>query len=252
VAVKVMAKTKKAKRGAKKRARPEPEVGDLLAIALADGTFGLGHVLERRGNMIVVVVLTARAPSADALAALPPGKPIACVEVTGEDVRDGDWPIAGSRTCVYGPEIATSFGWSHSDNICEWIVSRWHGIHPYQCDDALLPGVYFPGVAPPPPPPTRGPGEIVITLDWADRRLRNTAKMQALHQVRDRILAEVPEGSSGCRSIEGRREGFGGGMLQAHFAVDAVEEALPRIEQMIAAWEHSGIASVEVRAIVPR
>lgn len=38
-------------------------------------------------------------------------------------------------------------------------------------------------------------------------------------------------------------------MHQAHFAVDAVEETLPRIEQMIAAWEHFDIASIEIRAI---
>ena len=96
--------------------------------------------------------------------------------------------------------------------------------------------------------------EIVVILDHLDKRIRNTAKMLALHPFRDRILAELPERlpAVACNLIDGQNDGFGGGMLQAHFAVDAVELTLPVIEQMIADWEHADIASVEVRAIVPK
>jgi hypothetical protein len=246
---------KKSKKKSKKRTKPEPAVGDLIAIPLEDGSFGLGHVVERPGEiMVVLALLTARAAKAAALADVEAGQPIACLEVTGEDIRDGDWPIVGSRPCEYGPEVATRYGESYSDNACELVLSRWHELIEYVARDRLLPGVYFPGVDPPPPPPTKGPGEIVVILDHLDKRIRNTAKMLALHPFRDRILGELPERlpTVACNLIDGQNDGFGGGMLQAHFAVDAVELTLPVIEQMIADWEHADIASVEVRAIVPK
>jgi hypothetical protein len=133
---------------ARRRKKIEPSVGDLVALPLNDGSYGLGHVVAHSGYIgITVVLLTARASQREALATMDPGSPIACFKITGGDIRDGDWSIVGNHPAAYPPTVSAPAGQSWTDNICTAVLERWHGLREYNMHGLLLPGVVLPAMS---------------------------------------------------------------------------------------------------------
>lgn len=80
-----------------KRPKPVSYVrGDLAAVPLGDGTYGVVHTLAPRD----FVVLDARADSVDGarrLLASNAGKPVACRSFSDDEILSGEWPLVGRR-----------------------------------------------------------------------------------------------------------------------------------------------------------
>jgi hypothetical protein len=83
-----------------KKQRIELREGDLFAVPLSNGTFGLGHVVHvvvrGRHQTPSVVLLSPRADAIEKLSQGPRGVPVSSIIVTGDTLEEGDCRSSGT------------------------------------------------------------------------------------------------------------------------------------------------------------
>ncbi len=131
-----------------KRPKPVPySEGDLLAVPLMDGTYGVIHTLAAQ----VFLVLDARAASVNGLRealAMGAGVPIGGRSFSDHEILNGEWPIAGRRSPESSEQTEHVFGGKTSGGSVVGFLESFFGLRPwdsmFDCDEHdewLLPGV---------------------------------------------------------------------------------------------------------------
>jgi hypothetical protein len=251
---------------ATKRKKTKPLAGQVVALPLAEGTFGLGHVAAVGGS-VTVALFPRRARSPEDLAASLDSAlsepPISTMVVTADELEDGEWPVIGARDPAYPPALLDKRGTSHTATVARFFLSAYHGLvawdglyDPKGYEKLLLPGVKVPptvrykkdieaGVPPPPPPKpapiTAGPAEIHVQILYSGEGLPDTdllRRRQALEQKLD---------ASGAGEVTDA--GAGGGVMDVYFATEDVRRALPIVHAALAEHGFSDDALVEAEPL---
>lgn len=257
----------------KKRKRVKPHAGQVVAIPLADGSFGLGHVAAF--DMSITMVLFARrARTPETLASeIERGlaeAPIAMMEVTDDELNDGEWPVIGERPPPYPPAMLDAKGKSFTAPMARTLLSAYHGLlawdmmaDPRYFEWRLLPGVKVPSsirykkdleaaakteaakteaakseAAKKAEEITEGPAEIHVQIVYPGDDLPST---DLLHR---RQALEARLDASGAGEVTDA--GAGGGVMDVFFTTQDVKRALPLVKQAVADLGFEADALIEV------
>lgn len=240
-----------------KRKRVKVAAGQIVAVPLIDGTYGLLHVVVFKIGIIAAHFAHRGAPPEGLLdgvdEALRTG-PIAMLKVTSDEIRVGDWPVIGHRDRTYPAEMLDMKGISYTASMSRHLFNAyygllpWDGMHDPRCyEKMLLPGVPVPPTvrykrdfekeaaaaaasAPttnPAPPVTDGPAEIHIEIKYPGEGLPS---IELLHrrQALERSLAEAGAG-------EVTDAGGGGGVMDVYLQTSDVRRALPLVRAAVRA-----------------
>jgi hypothetical protein len=223
-----MASTKKAKR----RRQREGSAGDWVGIALEDGTWGVAQVVGTTYSRCPMIVLfSGHAAMPAELAPDAAGRPIAAMNVTGDMIEDGLWPILCTteitpavRALPRRDEGRTTVALSAVD-----ILDHLHGVRPITPllvdwhSEWLLPGVSLPpGVDDTPSPAaasgpedtfdedveqvTSGPALVKIQIRYAGIEMPDDADAGRSHRIEDEIeklgVGEVTDTGSGDGALD--------------------------------------------------
>lgn len=232
------------------RKRIKPAVGQVVAIPLLDGTFGIGHVAAY-DRSIKVALFARRGRSPEELRAvfddaLREG-PVATLEVTSDELRDGEWPVIGQREPNYPAELLDKKGVSHTAAVARSLLSAYNGLLPWDglfdpqgYAKLLLPGVQVPPTVrykadvfttaqsartTMPAPVTEGPAEIHIQILYPGEGPPDTELLRR-RQALERALEALGAG-------EVTDAGGGGGVMDVYITTDEVRRAIPIVERAI-------------------
>ncbi len=241
-----------------KRKRIKLEMGQLAAVPLLDGTYALIHVAQCKIGMIAAHYAHRAKRTEQLLEGLTEAMangPIAMLKVTGDEVRDGLWPVIGYKDPMYPAEMLDMKGVSHLAATSRFLFNAYYGLRPW--DEAVIPGWYdrmlLPGIpvpptvrykrdfekdaaaaarlAAPPPPPTieetaappvtDGPAVIHIEIRYPGEDLPS---VELLHrrQALERTLEEAGAGTV-------TDAGGGGGVMDIYLRTADVRRAMPLV-----------------------
>jgi hypothetical protein len=237
-----------------KRKRVRSRAGQVVAIPLVDGTFGLGHVALKPYLEITVALFARRARSPEELAAAMhealAEDPIATLAVPDNPICDGSWAVIGSSERSYPAEVLDKHGRSFSSSYAPNLLSAYHGLLPWDERGPRAPAAYgdnlLPGVKVPPtvrytkdlPPPattapapatevTEGPAEVHIQIVYPGDVLPSVELLRRRQEL-ERRLEEAGAG-------EVTDAGSGGGVMDVYLTTDDVQRALPLVRKEIGA-----------------
>jgi hypothetical protein len=247
----------------KKRKRVKPHVGQVVAIPLADGSFGLGHVAVFDIS-ITIVLFARRARTPEALASeIERGlaeAPIAMMEVTSNELNDGEWPVIGDRPATYPPAMLDTKGKSFTSPMARTLLSAYHGLlawdmmaDPRYFEWRLLPGVKVPSsirykkdleaavkseTAKKADEITDGPAEIHVQIVYPGDDLPSIELLHRRQALEERLDA------SGAGEVTDA--GAGEGVMDVFFATQDVKRALPVVKQAVADLGFEADALIEI------
>src|SRR5262249_19746261 len=139
-----------------KRKRIKPEAGDLFAVPLIDGTFGLGHVIDVDNYLGPLALFGRRASSPSELTndlGHTLKAPLTILVLTNNALESGEWLIIGNKKPEYSAfAIPTDGkGTSHTFGAASYFLNAYHGLIPWdgmydprEYDKLLIPGVPIP------------------------------------------------------------------------------------------------------------
>lgn len=257
-----------------KRKRVRVAAGQLVAVPLIDGTYGLLHVVIFNIS-IIAAHFAHRSATPDGLLdgideALKKG-PIAMLEVTSDEIRVGDWPVIGQREPTYPPSMLDMKGESYTAGMSRFLLSAYHGLRPWDemfnpryYERALLPGVPVPptvrykrdfaedaaraaAASPTVPagdteaPVTDGAAEIHIEIKYPGDALPS---IELLHR-RQALEQSLEEAGAG----EVTDAGGGGGVMDVYLQTSDVRRAMPLVEAAVKAAGFEKDATIETTAL---
>lgn len=263
--------------GSPRRKRVKVETGQIVAIPLSDGSYALAHIAQHQLS-IWCVLFGQRSPEIggllDGLDGALASPPIAVMQVTSIQVRDGSWPVIAVREPNYPAEMLDTHGQSAVGTVLQMLAEAYHGLRawdelydPKEYDRMLLPGVPVPptarykrdfekdravassatsiaGAAPADDTAslvTDGPAEIHIEIKYPGEDLPS---VELLH--RRQALERTLEGAGAGEVTEA---GGGGGVMDIYLRTEDVRRATPVVMNAIkdAGFEHD--AKIEVTAL---
>jgi hypothetical protein len=247
-----MAVNASTERGSRKRIKSR--VGDIFAIDLAGGSWGLGHIVAGGGADTCHVLFANYAASVEDLRTLLDQAmldPVGMVVSNDTEIRRGTWPIVGHREPQYPgivfPKLGMGGGTTwHSPAALPEFIEAYHGLRPW--DEApisvvwnreiLLPHLPIPATArfrggspapvPPPtvkpPPVTEGPALVTIQLVYPGSGYPSTDLVRKRQEMERRLEA------AGAGEVEGAESGAG--VMEVYLRTDDVRRAVPLVEQI--------------------
>ena len=214
--------------------RVEPRVGDLFAIDLADGSWGLGHIVAGGGANTWHVLFAKRAATVEALSAALDDmihEPIGVLVSNDTDIRRGTWPLVGHRAPDYPdmrlPKVSGEGAtWWYTPAFLPDFIEAYLGLRfwdegqatPSMYRDILLPHLPVPTTArykaagspmpsppspPKPPPVTDGPALVTLQLVYPGTGLPSIDLLRKRQELERRLEA------AGAGEIEGAESGEG-------------------------------------------
>jgi hypothetical protein len=234
-----------------KKTKPAP--GQVAALPLQDGSFGLGHVAAVDGSITVALFARrARSPEelAQSLDAALREPPIATLVVTADELRNGEWPVIGAHEPSYAPALLDKKGASFTAAMARSLLSAYHGLIAWDMmadaryfEKLLLPGVKVPptvrsksdlaaGAKPPAaaeskaPAITSGPAQIHIQIVYPGDGLPSEALLRRRRALEEKLEAR--------RAGEITDAGGGGGVMDVHLETEDVRRALPLVRAAVA------------------
>jgi hypothetical protein len=251
--------------------RVRVEAGQIVAVPLCDGSFALAHI-ARFDLSIWCVLFDGRAHDVTGLShridAALASRPIAVMEVTSVQVRDGTWPVIGSRTPCYPAAMLDTKGHSSVGMLTQMLFEAYYGLRPWDegwdpkdYEKRLLPGVPVPPTVrykkdfekdaaasasshvPPAdaePPVTDGPAEIHIEIKYPDNALPSIDLLHRRQALEDALEA------SGAGEVTDA--GGGGGVMDIFLETKDVRRALPLVEAAVRAHGFADDAHIETSA----
>jgi hypothetical protein len=137
-----------------RRRRVKLQLGQILAIPLCDGSFGLAHIAAVSPLITCAVFSVRRTQAVELPAELEralDGGPVAVMMVTPNFVTDGSWPVIGQRAPSYSAHLLDTKGRSATAGCLEDLLNAYHGLQPWdgmgdpRCfEKDMLPGVPVP------------------------------------------------------------------------------------------------------------
>jgi hypothetical protein len=241
---------------------------------LLDGTYALVHV-ARKNITFVTAHFAHRARRPEQLLegledAMEKG-PIAVLEVTGDEITDGHWPVIGQREPTYPNAMLDMKGTSYTANMSRCLFSAYYGLRawdemkdPRFYEKVLQPGVPVPATvrykrdfekdaaaaataAPPSTsddtesPVTDGPAEIHIEIKYPGDAL------PSIELLRRRQTLEGALEASGAGEVTDA--GGGGGVMDVYLQTKDVRRAMPLVEAAVQACGFAGDARIETSAL---
>jgi hypothetical protein len=244
------------------RKRIKPKAGDLFAVPLTDGSFGLGHIavfdsVEYLEPSCVLFAHRAARPD-DLLVNVDEvmEHPIGVMVTNASELRCGAWPIIGWRRPDYAgfemPKFMDMKHGSYTVGVLPEFLEAYHGLRPWDewpmsatwYGDILLPGVPIPptarytrefppsGKAPPaappepPPPVTEGPAEIHVQILYPGNDLPTVDQLHTRQELERRLEAE------GAGEVTDA--GGGEGVMDVYLETDDVQRSMPIVERLVA------------------
>jgi hypothetical protein len=252
------------------RKRVKVKDGQLAAVPLMDGTWGLLHVARFTGGIIAAhFAHRAKTPEQllEGLEEAMAKKLIAIADVTANDVKDGSWPIIGFRQPEYPEPLLDMKGRSHTSNFSEFLLNAYYGLRawdemydPLYYEKALLPGVPVPPTvryqrdfakdaaacnqtptADAEPRVTEGPAEIHIEIKYPGDALPSIDLLHRRQALEDALEA------SGAGEVTDA--GGGGGVMDVYLQTDDARRALPLVEAAVHAHGFANDARIEASAL---
>jgi len=251
-----------------KKKKIEAREGDLFAIPLCDGSFGLGHVVHvvvcGRDRTPSIVLLSAHGHALQQL--LDHGRvPVSAMIVTGDMLADGDWPIIGNESPTYPfaiPRDDEPGSSCHTAIAAPRLLEFLHGIRklppdwkPSLQEQLLLPGMRMPpgwkdgaiGAEASGGPrastaaanPPEGPGELHVAILYEGNGMPTVEDLR-LRQEAERRLGEIGEVTEA---------GAGGGIMDIYVQVDSGRRALARTALILRELGVTDRSETEVRPI---
>jgi len=190
--------------------------------------------------------------------------PIAMLEVTGDEIADGHWPVIGHRDPAYPVEMLDMKGISYTAGMSRYLFNAWYGLIPWdgmydpRCyEKMLLPGAPVPptvrykrdfeaaaAVAPtsapettPEPSVTDGPAEIHIEIKYPGDAL------PSIDLLRRRQALERTLEAAGAGQVTDA--GGGGGVMDIYLRTVDVRRAMPLVEAAVQACGFAADARIE-------
>ena len=238
------------------RKRIKPKSGDVVAVPLFDGTYGLGHVVFY--DYVFIFALFGKRTTRpdeltvdldDALA-----QPIAILTLAGDVLRSGEWPVLAFREPTYPsawlPKFRCEGAESHTATAGPALLAAYHGLTPWdyykdpkENERLLLPGVPVPATVrykrdfPPPfgtapaasptlAPPVKGPAEIHIAIVYPGKDLPTVEQLRKRQELERRLEEE--------NAGEVTDAGGGEGVMDIYLETDEVQRAMPIVERLVA------------------
>src|SRR5262245_44333695 len=101
-----------------KKKRIRVKKGQVVGIPLRDGTFALGHVAACKIGIIWCALFARRVERAEELLKdldeILRDRPIAVMELTEDEIQDGEWPVVTVKEQAYPPELLNTGPTSYS------------------------------------------------------------------------------------------------------------------------------------------
>lgn len=258
----------------KRRARAT--AGQVVAVPLRDGSVGLAQVAIG-GTCITIVLFPQRAGNPDELRTVMDealrSEPFAVMRVTGDELRDGEWSILGTREPLYPPNMLATGGRTSSAVVARSLFNGYFGLEPWDAmadpmdyEKRLLPGVPVPPTvrykrdfekaaaasassAPsshsrepsPDAPIMEGPAEIHVEIKYPGDALPS---IDLLHrrQALEQLLEAAGTG-------EVTDAGGGGGVIDIHLRTADIRTALPLVEAAIRTAGFQEEATIQVSPV---
>ncbi|MFT3769640.1 MAG: RHS repeat-associated core domain-containing protein [Minicystis sp.] len=232
------------------RKRTKFRVGDLFAVPLKDGTWGLGHVVAA-DLAICCLVFAARAASTDALRAVLDDalrEPIGAAVITDFTIARGTWPVIGHRAPHYPdlrlPKLSGEGASSYTDGVLAEFLEAYHGLRPWNewpevatwYRDILLSHLPIPSTARfqgapavqpaarKPSSVTEGPAIVTVRIVYPGTGFPSADLVRRRHEMERRLEAE------GAGEVEGAESGAG--TMQVFLRADDVRCAVPLVEKI--------------------
>ena len=248
-----------------KRRRFKPKQGDVFAVPLRDGTFGLGQVVDVDQWEGPFALFARRAASP---AELLPGiqaaleHPLSILVLTANSLKNGEWPIIASL-----PRDHTRFtiptdgkGASHTFGVAMDLLNAYHGLIPWdgmadprRYEKLLIPGTPIPptirrtrdsATSPAAPPATvklpqvtEGPAALTIQIVYAGTGLPSADLLHKRQEMERRLQAE------GAGEVEGTESGAG--VMEIYLLTDEVRRAVPLAETIAGELGFAGDMLIE-------
>ena len=239
-----------------KRKRVPVRTGQLVAIPLQDGTWGLGHVAFFEYRSIKCALYACRAGSPEQLAGVVDEafrtRPVALRELTSDEIRDGDWPVIGERPPEYPAKWLDMRGYSYTASMARSFLNAYHGLVPWDGMAAeprlyeflLLPGVPIPPSArykrdfaassDPASPPHEGGQAVEVTEGPAEVHIQTVYPglgLPSVELLRRRQQLERELESRGAGEVTDA--GVGEGVMDVHLETQDVRAAMIVVKAII-------------------
>ncbi len=142
-----------------KRRRVKVKTGQIVAVPLRDGTFGLGHVAQYTYLQAILAHFDHRAKhAADLIEGAEEAmkhRLLTILAVTSDEIYDGHWPVIGHKEPTYPAALLDMKGTSHTGNVSRWFFDAYYGLVPWDAmaatpryfENMLLAGVPVPPTA---------------------------------------------------------------------------------------------------------
>jgi hypothetical protein len=242
--------------------------GDVVAIRLADGTYGLGQVAEWTRHSMRLIVYTGRTSAPVPIADL--GRPIASLDLTNELVEDGVWPVVEHRECRFDAPTRPE-GVSKGGHAAGYLLDVFHGLGvlvgaesiDFHYEPMLLPSVdpreleeglaravaagrgprgalmQMPQASPSDEVASSGPAELRISIRFAGGGMPASADLRLRHEL-ERRLKEFGTVSDA---------GAGEGRLDVWVQVPHGHQAVTRAELILRELGILDRAEIEARSV---
>lgn len=239
------------------RQRVKPQVGDLFAIDLVDGSWGLGHIVASEGKGADTCYVLFAKPTGS-VAELPAHldevmrAPVGVLISNDTEIRRGTWPIVGHREPYYPgislPKLSGEGATWRTPGVLPGFIEAYNGLRPWD-EYAATPTYYnrilLPHLSVPPaarfrdafaaPPPvaravsaparvTEGPAELTIQIVYPGDGLPSSDLLHRRQEMERRLEME------GVGEVESAESGAG--VMTIYLLVDDVRRAVPVVERI--------------------
>ena len=255
--------------------RQKSMAGDLFAVPLSDGTYGLGHIIDRDRYSARCALFAKRSKVTvsllkgidDALRG-----PLTILDLTSNELNSGAWPVIGHHVVDYSAfKIPTDgVGVSHTSGAAPGFLEAYHGLEPWDGmfdpryhEKQLAPGVLVPttvrykrdmakedlaaftashtskggqtSVI------TEGPAELTLQLVYPGTGLPGTDLLRRRQELERRLEA------AGAGEVEGAESGAG--VMEIYLRTDDVRRAVPLVEKLAAELGFADEMLIETAAL---
>jgi len=261
-----------------RRKRVKVKTGQIVAVPLRDGSFGLAHVAHYYGCAVTAHFAHREATPErllDGLEGAMKDRLLTILDVTSDEIQDGRWPVIGHKEPMYPATMLDMKGTSYTGNMSKWFFDAYYGLVPWDGmhDPRYYEKMLLPGVPVPPtvrykrdfemaaaaqaaaaattstatatentgPAITEGPGVIHIEIKYEGEGLPT---MELLHR---RQAIEDGLESAGAGTVTDA--GGGGGMMDIYLESKDVARALPFVHAAIKEAGFEKDARIEVEPI---
>ncbi len=256
-----------------RRKRVKVKTGQIVAVPLRDGSFGLAHVAHYYGCAVTAHFAHREATPErllDGLEGAMKDRLLTILDVTSDEIQDGRWPVIGHKEPMYPATMLDMKGTSYTGNMSKWFFDAYYGLVPWDgmhdpryYEKMLLPGVPVPSTvrykrdferdaaaqaaapantAATQPAPEQaiiqGPGVIHIEIKYDGEGLPS---MELLH--RRQAIEEGLE-SAGVGTVTDA--GGGGGLMDIYLETKDVAQAIPFMHAAIKAAGFEKDVRIEV------